>query len=42
MEERAKLVFLIEAIPDQPEKFRVGLPVSVKLPSGSVPKEAAK
>jgi HlyD family secretion protein len=42
MEERAKLVFLIEAIPDQPEKFRVGLPVSVSLPNGSAPKEAAK
>jgi HlyD family secretion protein len=42
MEERAKLVFLIEAIPDEPEKFRVGLPVSVSLPNGSAPKEAAK
>lgn len=31
LEERAKLVFLIEARPDQPEKFRVGLPVSVRL-----------
>jgi HlyD family secretion protein len=32
MEERAKLVFLIEARPEHPEKFRVGQPVSVTLP----------
>jgi len=32
-EERAKLVFLIEARPAQPEKFRVGQPVSVTLPN---------
>ncbi|MBV9558110.1 MAG: efflux RND transporter periplasmic adaptor subunit [Pseudolabrys sp.] len=32
LEERAKLVFLIEARPDDPEKFRVGQPVSVALP----------
>jgi HlyD family secretion protein len=38
MEERAKLVYLIEAYPDNPEKFRVGQPVSVTLPA----KEAAK
>ncbi|MCF8478221.1 MAG: efflux RND transporter periplasmic adaptor subunit [Pseudolabrys sp.] len=38
LEERAKLVFLIEARPEQPEKFRVGQPVSVTLPA----KEAAK
>ncbi len=31
-EERAKLVFLIEARPDKPEKFRVGQPVSVTVP----------
>jgi HlyD family secretion protein len=31
LEERAKLVFLIEARPDNPEKFRVGQPVSVRL-----------
>ncbi len=36
-EERAKLVFLIEARPAQPEKFRVGQPVTVTLPN-----EAAK
>jgi HlyD family secretion protein len=31
MDERAKLVFLIEARPEQPEKFHVGQPVSVTL-----------
>jgi len=31
MDERAKLVFLIEARPDHPEKFRVGQPVTVTL-----------
>lgn len=31
-EERAKLVFLIEARPELPEKFRVGQPVTVTLP----------
>ena len=31
LEERAKLVFLIEAVPEQPEKFRVGQPVDVVL-----------
>jgi HlyD family secretion protein len=31
-EERAKLVFLIEARPEHPEKFRVGQPVTVTLP----------
>jgi HlyD family secretion protein len=30
-DERAKLVFLIEARPDHPEKFRVGQPVTVTL-----------
>ncbi|MGB8589348.1 MAG: efflux RND transporter periplasmic adaptor subunit [Pseudolabrys sp.] len=30
-EERAKLVFLIEARPEQPDKFRVGQPVTVTL-----------
>jgi HlyD family secretion protein len=34
-EERAKLVFLIEARSEQPEKFRVGQPVTVTLPQGS-------
>jgi HlyD family secretion protein len=37
LDERAKLVYLIEARPDQPEKFRVGQPVTVTLP-----KEAPK
>ncbi|MEI9805100.1 MAG: efflux RND transporter periplasmic adaptor subunit [Pseudolabrys sp.] len=32
MDERAKLVFLIEARPEQPGKFRVGQPVSVAVP----------
>lgn len=30
-EERSKLVFLVEAIPDQPEKVRVGQPVRVRV-----------
>jgi HlyD family secretion protein len=34
-EERAKLVFLIEARPEHPEKFRVGQPVTVTLPQGT-------
>jgi HlyD family secretion protein len=34
-EERAKLVFLIEARPAQPDKFRVGQPVTVTLPEPS-------
>ena len=38
VEERAKLVYLIEAFPENPEKFRVGQPVSVTLPA----KEPAK
>lgn len=32
LDERAKLVFLIEALPDTPERFRVGQPVDVALP----------
>jgi HlyD family secretion protein len=31
LEERNKLVFLIEALPDQPDKLRVGQPVDVRL-----------
>ena len=31
LEERSKLVFLVEARPEQPEKLRVGQPVSVAL-----------
>jgi HlyD family secretion protein len=37
LDERAKLVFLIEARPDQPEKFRVGQPVSVTLAKAAAP-----
>jgi HlyD family secretion protein len=33
LDERAKLVFLIEALPEKPEKFHVGQPVTVLLPS---------
>ena len=33
LEERSKLVFLIEARPQQPEKFRVGQPLNVTLPN---------
>ncbi|MBV9348584.1 MAG: efflux RND transporter periplasmic adaptor subunit [Pseudolabrys sp.] len=35
LEERSKLVFLIEARPDDPEKFRVGQPVSVVVPDAT-------
>lgn len=38
MEERAKLVFLMEAKPDKPSAFRVGQPVSVALQSAGAPK----
>jgi HlyD family secretion protein len=34
MEERSKLVFLIEARPDRPDRLRVGQPVSVALGQG--------
>jgi HlyD family secretion protein len=37
MDERAKLVFLIVARPEQPEKFRVGQPVSVTLAKAPAP-----
>jgi HlyD family secretion protein len=42
-EERAKLVFLIEALPEKPENFRVGQPVDVKLarPAGAPAQPAA-
>ena len=39
LDERAKLVYMIEARPDQPEKFRVGQPITVSLNPTS-PKEA--
>jgi len=42
LDERAKLVFLIEARPEQPEKFRVGQPVSVMLEKKAPPKENTK
>jgi HlyD family secretion protein len=35
LDERAKLVFLIEARPQHPEALRVGQPVSVSLPPGT-------
>jgi len=37
LEERAKLVFLIEALPDKPSEFRVGQPVDVTLARQPVP-----
>ncbi len=42
LDERSKLVFLIEARPEQPEKFRVGQPVSVTLAKKAAPKETAR
>ena len=36
-EERAKLVFLIEALPEKPEHFRVGQPIDVKLMRPTAP-----
>ncbi|HWE78983.1 MAG TPA: efflux RND transporter periplasmic adaptor subunit, partial [Pseudolabrys sp.] len=35
LDERAKLVYLIEAHPLDPDKFRVGQPVTVTLPGGA-------
>jgi HlyD family secretion protein len=32
LDERSKLVFLIEALPDKPQALRVGQPVDVSLP----------
>jgi HlyD family secretion protein len=34
-DERSKLVYLIEARPANPDKFRVGQPVTVTLPDGA-------
>jgi HlyD family secretion protein len=34
-EERAKLVFLVEAIPDNPERLRVGQPIDVSFDSAA-------
>jgi HlyD family secretion protein len=38
LQERSKLVFLLEARPLQPEKFRVGQPVSVVMPDSGTSK----
>jgi HlyD family secretion protein len=37
LEERARLVFRIEAIPEQPEDVRIGQPATVALQSSSTP-----
>jgi HlyD family secretion protein len=42
LEERAKLVFLIEALPDKPDNLRVGQPVDVRLLAPAPAPEAAK
>lgn len=42
LEERAKLVFLIEALPDEPDTLRVGQPVDVRLLGPAPMPEAAK
>jgi HlyD family secretion protein len=42
MEERNKLVFLIEARPAEPDKFRVGQPVSVMLAGGTPSSEGPR
>ena len=42
LEERNKLVFLIEALPEQPDKLRVGQPIDVFLPSDAEVSEAKK
>ena len=43
LEERAKLVFLIEALPDDPTKLRVGQPIDVALgASAGTPAQAAQ
>jgi len=42
LEERSKLVFMIEARPEQPERLRVGQPVSVTLASTDTIKQAVK
>lgn len=39
-DERSKLVFLIEAIPERPDLFRVGQPISVTLPPAQQPRQA--
>lgn len=43
LQERSKLVFLIEALPDSPEKLRVGQPIDVALGgNASAPVQAAQ
>lgn len=42
LQERAKLVYLIEAIPEKPDTLRVGQPVDVALASADAPKEARR
>jgi HlyD family secretion protein len=42
LEERSKLVFMIEARPEQPERLRVGQPVSVTLASSDTIRQAVK
>jgi HlyD family secretion protein len=42
MEERAKLVFLIEARPDAPQRLRVGQPLTVALAPGGQPSGAPR
>jgi HlyD family secretion protein len=42
LQERSKLVFLVEAFPDKPDNLRVGQPVDVSLPAAPSPKEALR
>jgi HlyD family secretion protein len=42
LEERAKLVFLVEARPERPDKLRVGQPVDVALGNGAAAPHEAK
>jgi len=42
LEERSKLVFMIEARPEQPERLRVGQPVSVTLAPADATKQAVE
>jgi HlyD family secretion protein len=42
LEERSKLVFLIEARPEQPERLRVGQPLSVTLANTGTTTQAVK
>jgi HlyD family secretion protein len=42
LQERSKLVFLIEALPDQPERLRVGQPISVTLASPDAIKQTVE